>query len=401
MNVLVIGYGVSGKSAEALLKAEGHQIVVVDKKAEGVERDRADFPLKGIELVVLSPGVPPSHPIVERARKSGIEVIGEIELGARRLKNRCFGVTGANGKTTTVLLAAHVLNACGKKARALGNVGEPFSRYALEADPEEIIIVELSSFQLETLEAKFLEAAIVLNVTPNHLDPYTSIEEYARAKARIGKCLKKEGELFVSGQVLSEFGEMFKGAGNFEVDCKLELGYTDLMMPSKQSAQAAFLLCKRCGVTDDEFLRALKSYKKPHHRIEYVAEINGVSYYNDSKSSNVHSVLHAVERVDGPVVLIAGGLHKGSSYKPWIDGFRGKVKKIIAYGQAAELMELELAGSFPLKKVGPFKEAVEEARKSALKKETVLLSPGCSSYDQFANFEERGEEFKRIVRGMK
>jgi UDP-N-acetylmuramoylalanine--D-glutamate ligase len=395
MKILIIGYGVSGKSAEALLLREGHEVIVLDRK-KGLP-DRPDFPLEGIDQIVISPGVALTHPIVQRAQAAGIEVIGEMELGARRLvKNRCFGVTGANGKTTTVLLTEHVLNACGVKAKALGNVGEPISSYA----GDDVVIVELSSFQLETLDAKFLEAAIVLNITPNHLDRYPSMKEYAEAKARIRGCLKTGGELFVSEQVEREWGELFAGAQNFEVASKVSLEYTPLEMPSKQSVQAALLLCRRCGVTDDAFLRSLKTYQKPAHRIEFVAKINGVPYYNDSKASNIHSVLHAVERLEGPIVLIAGGLHKGSSYKPWLQGFGGKVKEIIAYGQAAELMEFELAPHIPLKKVGPFKEAVWQARLDAKGNDTVLLSPGCSSYDQFASYEERGNEFKRLVGEM-
>jgi UDP-N-acetylmuramoylalanine--D-glutamate ligase len=169
-------------------------------------------------------------------------------------------------------------------------------------------------------------------------------------------------------------------------------------MPSKQSVQAAFLLCKRCGVTDIDFLKGLQTYKKPPHRIEWVAEINGVAYYNDSKSSNIHSVMHAVDRFEGPLVLLIGGLHKGSSYKPWIDCFRGKVSKIIAYGQAGPLMELELGAVFPFEKIDRFSDAVKAVKKEAKKGETVLLSPGCSSYDQFESYEHRGEEFKRLVR---
>lgn len=398
MKILVIGYGVSGKAATAFLRAQGHDVIAVDKKAEGVPRDTEDFPIYGFSQVILSPGVPQTHPLVIKALDQGIEVIGEIELGFRHLKNRCFGITGANGKTTTVLLTTHILNHSGKKARALGNVGNSLCGYLLHADPNEILIIELSSFQLETLREKKLEAALVLNITPNHLDRYPNMEEYVKAKALIRNCLL--GDLFVSEQVLKDWGQFFAGALGFEKDVDLikGLSYTQLEMPSKQSVQAAYLLCKRCGVTDVDFLRGLQTFKKPPHRIEWVAEINGVSYYNDSKSSNVHSVMHAVGRFDGPLVLIIGGLHKGSSYRPWIDHFRGKVRKIVAYGQAAPLMELELASSFPFEIVDRFADAVKKCRIEAKKGETVLLSPGCSSYDQFASYEHRGDEFKRLVR---
>lgn len=401
MKVLVIGYGVSGKAATDFLRAQGHLVSVVDKKsADGILPDSPDFPLDGFDQIILSPGIPRTHPLVQKALDLKIEVIGEMELGCRHLKNRVFGITGSNGKTTTVTLTVHILNASGKKAQSLGNVGVSVCDYLLSADPSEILILELSSFQLETLHAKILEAAIVLNITPNHLDRHASMQEYAEAKARIQNCLKLGGEMFVSKQVLEEFGSSFSNAECFEKGLALidEVSYIQLEMPSKQSVQAAYLLCKRCGVTDVEFLHALKSYKKPRHRIEWVAEINKVAYYNDSKSSNIHSVLHAVERMEGQIILIVGGVHKGSSYKSWIEPFQGKVKLIIAYGKAAPIMEYELASHFPFVGVDRFGCAVRCAKQMAKENEIVLLSPGCSSYDQFENYEQRGDEFKRLVR---
>lgn len=401
MKILVIGYGVSGKAASAFLKKEGHDVIAVDKKGGvGVLLDHADFSLEGFAQVILSPGIAQTHPLVQKALQMGIEVIGEIELGFRHLKNRCFGITGSNGKTTTVTLIAHLLSAAGIKARALGNVGDSVCSYLLRSDPDEILIIELSSFQLETLHAKILEAAIILNLTPNHLDRHSSMQEYAKAKARIQECLKTGGELFVSKDILTNYASLFPSAICFEKNLALidDVRYIQLEMPSKQSVQAAYLLCKRCGVTDVEFLHGLTTYKKPSHRIEWVAEIDGVAYYNDSKSSNIHSVMHAVARMEGQVVLIIGGVHKGSSYKPWVEPFRGKVRQIIAYGKATPIMEYELAPHFPFVGVDRFADAIKLAKKMAKKQETVLLSPGCSSYDQFENYEQRGDEFKRLVR---
>jgi UDP-N-acetylmuramoylalanine--D-glutamate ligase len=401
MKVLVIGYGVSGKSAAAFLKAQGHDCVIVDKKAgPGVLLDSGDLSLEGISQVILSPGVSQEHPLVQKALKKGLEVIGEIELGMRFVKNRCFGITGANGKTTTVLLIAHVLNSADKKARALGNVGDSLTSYLCAADPEEILILELSSFQLETMQTAALEMALVLNITPNHLDRYESMSGYVQAKARIQGCIKRGGECFISTQVEEAFGAQFVGAKNFEkeVDLNFGISYTDLKMAHKQSVQAAYLVCKRCGVSDMEFLRALQSFQKPPHRIECVAEIHGVRYYNDSKSSNIHSVMHALSCFSGPLVLIVGGVHKGASYLPWLEHFKGRVREVVAYGQAAPLMEKELAGSVAFKRVDRFADAVNYAKNNAKNNETVLLSPGCSSYDQFQNYEQRGEEFKRLVR---
>jgi len=398
---LIIGYGVSGKAAESFLERQGHEVTVVDKKVSpGVLADSENLEIENFSRVILSPGIPPSHPLVQKAKRRGIEVIGEIELAFSHLQNRCFGITGSNGKTSTVLLTVHILNSANKKSRALGNVGESLSGYLLNGDRDEILIIELSSFQLETIKSERLESAIILNITPNHLDRYESMEQYAEAKSLIRNCLKDKGELYISQQVREDFRDLFPEAKDFEkeVDLLNELSYIQLEMSSKQSIQAAYLLCVRCGVTDQQFLQGLKTFRKPPHRMEWVAEIDGVSYYNDSKSTNVHSVIHAVNQLHEPIVLIVGGLHKGSSYMPWIEKFKGKVEKIIAYGQAAPLMELELKNAFPFQKVDRFADAVALAKAEAKNRETVLLSPGCSSYDQFENFERRGEEFKRLVR---
>lgn len=413
MKVLVIGYGISGKAASGLLRKQGHVVTVADRKAqEGVLSDQENIPLLGFDQVVLSPGIPQTHPLVQKALCLGIEVIGEIELGFRNLSNPCFGVTGSNGKTTTVTLIEHILNRSGFRARALGNVGSSLCSYLLNPVPQEILIIELSSFQLETLRTKKLDAAVVLNITPNHLDRHRNMQEYASAKANIQHCLKPEGKVYISDQVFHAFGHLFssphrfsKSENNFKAIAEKELAeinkldYTHWLAPPEQSLQAAYLLCKQCGVTEVDFFYALKTYKKLPHRIEWVAEIDGVSYYNDSKSSNIHSVLHAVEQMkEGRLVLIIGGVHKGSSYEAWVQPFRGKVHQLIAYGKAAPIMAQELSPHFPLIQVNRFADAVKIAKQIAKKTELVLLSPGCSSYDQFENYEQRGDEFKRLVR---
>lgn len=376
MKTLVIGYGISGKSAAAFLKKLGREVVIVDKKPiDGVLPDSADFPLDEIEQVILSPGIPKTHPLVQKALSGGIEVIGEIELALRHINNRCIGITGSNGKTTATLLTAHLL-----KARALGNVGDPLTGYLLnDPDPDEWLILELSSFQLESCHTRCLDAAVVLNITPNHLDWHPSMRAYAEAKAGIQNLLKPGAKCFVSEQVKADYPDLFPNA--------------EILEPSfpEQSVQVAFKLCQMV------WMDRLKTFKKPPHRIEWVAEKDGVAYYNDSKSSNVFSVMHAIKQFEGPIVLIAGGVHKGASYAPWIEQFGSKVKKIVAYGQAAPLMEKELAPFFAFERVDRFSDAVGVAIKEAKKNDIVLLSPGCSSYDQFRNYEERGDAFKREI----
>ncbi len=404
MKVLVLGFGVSGKASASLLRKEGYEVVAADKNpGPGVLPDRADLPLEGFSQVILSPGVPPTHPIVQRALAAGIEVVGEAEMAMRRVENRCIGITGTNGKTTVALLTEHVLNASGIKARAVGNVGLALSEYLLAPDKSEVLVIELSSFQLETLETKKLKSSVCLNITPDHLDRYPSMHEYAMAKAKIQDCSEK---LFLSNQVVSEYGDCFKPS--FEIFEHLEetvapifsLEYIQLGVPEKQNVQAAEALCREFGVGYEQFLKALTTFRKPHHRIEWVGEKRGVHYINDSKGTNVDAVLHAMELFKGPVILIAGGVDKGASYTPWIEKFQGVVKKIIAYGQAASKMEGELAAFFPFQRVEKFSDAFDAASCNAVSGDSVVLSPGCSSYDQFRDYKHRGDEFRNRFKSL-
>jgi UDP-N-acetylmuramoylalanine--D-glutamate ligase len=402
--VLVLGYGISGKASAALLRSRGDDVVAADKKPEvGVLLDRADLPLDGFTQVVLSPGIPRTHPIAVRAMAMGIEVVGEIELCFRLLQNRCVGVTGTNGKTTTTLLVEHALNGSGVKARAVGNVGLALSEYLLAPDLSEVLVIELSSFQLETVKTKKLEASVYLNLTPDHLDRYTSMQDYAAAKARIQACSNK---LFVSRQVAEEYGDLLKaGYLLFERDeeAALPISWIENIQaggPERQNVEAAEALCRELGVSSEEFARALRSFRKPDHRIEWVGTCKGVHYVNDSKGTNIDAVLHAIALFQGPVILIAGGVDKGASYKPWIEKFRGIVKKIVAYGEAASKMEGELAAYFPFQRVEKFAEAFDLASGDAASGDSVLLSPGCSSFDQFQNYEHRGDEFKTRFKSL-
>jgi len=426
--VVVIGFGVSGRSAAAFLLKEGCRVIAVDRKAVEIIgdpsnavwldsffkqefelfSDEIDFPLKGISQAILSPGISQEHPLVQKLLKEKIEVIGEIALAFRHIQNRCIGITGTNGKTTTVLLIAHILNKAGKKARAVGNVGFSLTSYLMHPDKDEILIVELSSYQIETLDSRCLEAAAILNITPNHLDRYPSMAAYAEAKAKIQGCLQENGKLFISRQVDKEYKSLLRTANTIIFDLNKSPwesvasisreSYIQMGVPEGENIRAAFAFCAYFGVSEEDFHRGLETFRKPAHRIEWVADIAGVSYYNDSKSCNIDSVMHAIGLFNGPIILIVGGVDKGASYSPWIECFKGKVKKIIAYGQASFKMEQELAAFFPFSRVHTLQEAVEQARTDAQERDTVLLSPGGSSFDQFRNYEHRGEEFKRLVK---
>ncbi len=420
----VLGLGTSGRSAVELLFSQGKRVVAADQKADVLRKDpavqslierglnlysdRQDIDWKGIGIVILSPGVPSSHPLAIAAQARGIEVVGEIEFAFRSIRNRCVGITGTNGKTTVTMLVAHILQQAGRKAKALGNIGASLSGYALNIDPEEILVVELSSFQLESLSCRCLDAAVFLNLTPDHLDRYASLEDYAKAKCRIEDCLKAGQQLWVSREVERVYGSLLKRAKAFDSEAcatpweeesapASAMSYIRLGMPEKQNIQAAYALCAHFGISDGEFCRGLKAFRKPHHRIEYVREWDGVFFYDDSKATNIDAAMHAVALFDGPIILLAGGVDKGASYLPWASAFQKKVVRIVAFGQAGKLIANELKDHFPIHRVETMREAVVCAALEARAKMSVLLSPGCSSFDEFRNYEHRGNEFKRMV----
>ena len=413
--ILILGLGVSGKASAAFLLMQGYSVTGADRKAEELRNDPriASLLTQGMKLtsdeeieepfdqLILSPGIPLTHPLVQKIKARGGEVIGEIEMALRHVKNRVVAVTGSNGKTTTVMLIEHLLKCAGNKARALGNIGASLSEYLLYSDPEEILVLELSSFQLETASTRLFEAAAILNITPNHLNWHPDMESYAKAKARIGLCLKDGGTLFVSKQVASEFGYLLKSYEIFDQETvapNSNLSYIKRGLPEKQNVQAAFAFCAHFGLDLDQCTRNLETFRKPPHRIEWIAEIDNVSYFNDSKASNIHAVMHAVNLFESPLILIAGGVHKGAPYLPWVDSFQGKVKWIMAFGEASSQMESELSPHIPFIRVKNLEEAVFAAKRHSSGINAVILSPGCSSYDQFRSYEHRGEEFKRIVR---
>jgi len=397
--VLVLGLGISGRSAAKWLLMQGYLVIGADLSFEALKNepeillllekglklvsDQSFVNVSSLSFVILSPGIPSSHPLALKAAEARIEVVGEVEFALRQLKNQCIGITGTNGKTTTTLLTAHILRFAGLKARALGNVGCSLSSYLFEAQSDEILVLELSSFQLEKIESPSLEAAVVLNIKPDHLDRYPSFEDYRAAKMRIGEILEPGGKLFVSREIKEHFpnAEIFDENGE-----------------APQNEQAVQKLSKLFGVSAAMFLKGLKTFQRPPHRLEWVAEKNGRVYYNDSKATNVDSVMHAVRSLEGPLILLVGGRDKGASYTPWIECFRGKVKMVVAFGESALKIEAELASFFPFVKVATMEDAIQCARLCQVDGASVLLSPGCSSYDQFRNFEHRGEEFKRLVK---
>ena len=441
--VLLIGLGVSGRAAARYLTKKDCEVMAVERdraliekngeiqelKAQGVlvslETDlySNNLPsnLQNIDLAVLSPGISSDHFLVQQMRAMGKEVIGEIELGCRELLEKSIptlGITGTNGKTTTTFLVEHVLLESGVKARAAGNSGFALTNAIQEENFTGKLILELSSYQLETLRTPVLESAALLNITPDHLDRYPDMEAYAAAKCAIASCVKEGGKLFVEAKAAAQFGHLVQHA-DLRVYGYTEQAaiYTDLkslfvdrqkvlewpvMLQGRPShdmenAMAAYALCAEHGVSPAQFGAALSTFKKPAHRIEFVAEKAGVRYYNDSKGTNLDAVIRAIETLDGPIILIAGGVDKGASYTAWLQPFLGRVNSICAIGQAAEKIRRELAHQIPVTIFSSLQEAVAAASKQAVSGQNVILSPGCSSYDMFDNYIDRGNQFKKAV----
>lgn len=400
----VLGLGVSGQAAAGVLLDEGVTVY-------GFDDASVDFPalqekglqitqgLQPADMVIVSPGISPRHPIYQEALTYGIPVIGEAELGLRRLRHRTVvGITGTNGKTTVTLLVAAMLNASGLPAKALGNVGK--SLVAESPHGEEIIVAELSSYQLETCQVKALSGALLLNITDDHLDRHGTLEAYALAKARIGLLRKSpNAKFFVEENTAERYSDLLS-CQSFET-----YGLADGMpLPQGVCGHDAMNIIAAtklsCSIGGDPAacLEAAHHFRKPEHRMELVCRIRDVSYVNDSKGTNLAAVESAVQATPGPIVLIAGGRHKGAPFSPWLKSFEGRVSHIIAIGETAPMLEHDLGKRIPVTCCKTLDEAVSLAGMKAVPGGTVLLSPGCSSFDMFRDYAHRGEEFKRCVK---
>lgn len=437
--ILVIGLGLSGRASAEFLMKRGAKVVGVDGQLDhldsrselerlkmlGMHAVDAQVPqdLRRFDLVVVSPGVPQTDRHYQDAINAGVEVIGEMELACRFITKKVIAVTGTNGKTTTTLLTEHVLNSCGKKARALGNIGIPLIK---EIDNEEwneneILVLEISSFQLETLQQPIIDAGVILNITPDHLDRYSSMDEYALAKIRIKECLKTNGKLIVEENCYKDhylsFGSMPVWTFGFSPKSTLYCNDESVFLQGRkvwdlppqykgttchdiENWMGSFALCSELGISGMEFLQAALTFKKPSHRMEFVRTVNGIEYYDDSKGTNIDAVIKAVRSLKKKIILIAGGVDKGAPYTPWIAEFDRKVLKIFAIGESAVKINADLAQTIPVEICKTLQEAAEKSIAEARQGQIVLLSPGCASFDQFRDYAHRGEEFKKIVNSL-
>jgi len=393
--VLVVGLARSGQAAQAALEARGVEVVVADRT---LGNDGDLTLLDGVDALVKSPGVPGESPLPAAARERGIPVWSEVELGGRLLPNPIVGVTGTNGKTTTTELIGAMFRAAGLPVVVAGNVGTALT--SVEPPPDAWIVCELSSFQLEDVDTFRPRVAVLLNLEPDHLDRHGTIEAYEAAKHRIFEnqgpddfAVVPRGHRPVSGT-----GRRIEFAANDALPA-------EPLIPgahNRENAVAATAAARAAGVPDEAIAEALRTFPGVEHRLELVGERGGVRYVNDSKATNTAAARRALAAYDAPLHLIVGGSLKGESFGEFAEAVAAaNVKIAYLVGEAAAgLAEAFGSASVPFVLAGTLERAVAAAASAAAAGDIVLLSPACASYDQYANFEDRGQEFKRLVQNL-
>jgi UDP-N-acetylmuramoylalanine--D-glutamate ligase len=382
LKALVYGLARSGRSSAERLRERGDDVVLVDRTL-GNEDDLSL--LEGVDAVVKSPGVPREAPLVEAARRRGIEVWSEVELGFRLLpRARFVGVTGTNGKTTTVELLGAIFRAAGRDVAVAGNVGTPLT----SLEPVDWVVCELSSFQLEDVHELACDVAVLLNLEPDHLDRHGSFEAYRDAKLRIFE--RARAKIVPAGSGLDGIG--FSGADELPAEPLLRGDH------NRENAAAATAAARAAGISDEHIAVGLRTFPGVAHRLELVGERGGVRFVNDSKATNVAAARRALAAyADEPVHLIAGGSGKGEDFSPLAESVGANVRSVHLIGAEAERLAAALRAAHV---DGDLASAVAHAAAEAGHGDVVLLSPACASFDQFANFEERGDAFRELVAGL-
>ena len=389
---LVLGLARSGRAARAALEAGGTNVVAADRT---LGNDEEISLLEDVDVLVKSPGVAGEAPLVAAARERGIPVWSEVELAARLLPNPILGVTGTNGKTTTTELLGTMLG-----ARTAGNVGTALSELVGDTPPDEWIVCELSSFQLEDVHAFRPRVAVLLNLEPDHLDRHGSFEAYRDAKLRIFENQQPDDVAVVP----RGFGPVPGSARRVEFGADDELPAEPLIpgAHNRENAAAATAAARAAGIDDAAIASALRTFAGVEHRLELVAEIGGVRYVNDSKATNTAAARRALGAFDAPLHLILGGRAKGESWGELAQAVAA-ANVVTAYliGEAAEPLSVDLGyENVPFLISVRLERAVAEARSVTKPGDVVLLSPACASYDQFRDYEHRGEEFRRLVQNL-
>jgi UDP-N-acetylmuramoylalanine--D-glutamate ligase len=448
--VLVFGSGISGIAAAVLLEKSGAETIIYDgnekldvQEIKNKVNEKAGKECKvrvivgelpedvkaGMDIAVLSPGIPCDLPLVEEFRARNIEITGEIELAYSVGKGNVYAITGTNGKTTSTTLLGEIMKAYFPEVYVVGNIGNPYTSVALEQSENAVTVAEISSFQLETIKTFRPHACAITNITPDHLNRHHSMEEYIRVKKLINMNQTASDAIVLNyeDEILREFGKEAKGQVIFfSSRRKLEKGlyYEDgriviadgstesvlvntdelhlLGLHNFENIMTAVGIALFAGVDIKTIRKVVMNFRGVEHRIEFVGEIDGIRYYNDSKGTNPDAAIKAIQAMNRPTLLIGGGYDKESSYEEWINSFDGKVKKLVLIGQTKEkIAQAALSCGFPEQDIvlcEDLREAVDVCKREARSGDAVLLSPACASWGQFDNYEQRGRMFKEFVR---
>ncbi len=443
--VLVVGLGKSGVASALFLESRGARVTVSDAKSEEQLRDEIPALLdRGItvetgkhgertfrdqDLIVVSPGVPSDVAPLQQARRLGIPVIGEIELTARFLQGNVVAITGSNGKTTTTTLTGEIIASGGRNTLVGGNIGTPAITFVEQSTPDTWVVLEISSFQLESIESFHPHISAVLNLTPDHLDRHGSMESYVAAKARIFEnqtaddytVLNADDEIChrlaegLKPRVLwfSRLHAVERGAyvlgeaivfrarkDEKEVEIMPVSEITLKGAHNVENVLAAVAIGMAAGVEPQAIRRAVKDFRAVEHRLEYVATLRGVQYYNDSKATNVDATMKALQSFPSNIHLILGGKDKGSDYGELNALIAERVKYVYTIGTAAAKIESQIGNSAPVISAQTLESAVSKAADLAVEGDIILLAPACASFDQFPSYEHRGRVFKELVQSL-
>ncbi|PYK33107.1 MAG: UDP-N-acetylmuramoyl-L-alanine--D-glutamate ligase [Verrucomicrobia bacterium] len=433
-NIAVLGAGLSGTAAALLLKAEGARVTVLDSaeeknllkstidnlRKEGVRvicGKAADEDSSTYQMAVLSPGIDPASRLARNFSGRKIDMIGELELGWRFCETPAIAVTGTNGKTTTTELLAQMLNACGQRTIACGNIGKPLSEVARERKPLDVLTVEVSSFQLETTQTFHPSISLWLNFAPDHLDRYRSVADYRAAKLRIfenqteqdvavvnaAEALPKIRPRRITFSAYSNQADfrLSNGAIVYQNQAVLRLSDTKLRgLHNIENVMATLAAGVARGLLFEQMVPPLRNYEPRPHRCEFVREVDGVDYVNDSKATNLDAVEKALRSQTKPVILIAGGKDKGFTFAPLRSLVKEKARSTILIGEMAESIRRSWSGAVHSEIANSLADAVERAHVVAKPGDVVLFSPGTSSFDMFKSYADRGDQFRTLVQAL-
>jgi UDP-N-acetylmuramoylalanine--D-glutamate ligase len=435
--ILVVGLGKTGIQTVRFLLKKGADIKATDiTPIDKLPKEVREFGHMGIEIesgehrletflwsdmIVLSPGVPFGLPPVRESMRRGIEVISEVELAWRFIKRPIIGITGSNGKTTTSTLITRILEACGKRVFLGANIGTPFIEAAERDDEYDLLVLELSSFQLQGISTFRPYVGVILNISPNHLDHHETLDEYIESKMKLflnqttddwavynaeDSLIKGHSSVIKSkkipfGKSPIDVGIFFDGTYVRFRDEIYDLRNMNLIGDHNiENAMAAIASTRVIGCEPDQIEKEIVNFSPLPHRIEFVREINGTRFYNDSKSTSPGATLRALESFSAPIVLIAGGKDKGVSYEVLRDEIRKKVKLLVLFGESRFRMQKELGKGVETVLASSIEDAVSKASTGLEMGGVVLFSPACSSFDMFTSYEERGRRFKEIVQNL-